>query len=81
MSNKKYVDINTHEFTLESLAELYNMTNINKYNIQKIRRGYFWQVIKVNAVILVGYYMYAGLNYRLKKLEKKAAKEEITVTE
>lgn len=78
MSNRKYVDINTHEFTLDSLAELYNLTNINKYNIAKIRRGYLWQIVKVNAVILVGYYLYAGLNYRLKRLEKKVNKEETT---
>ena len=78
MSNRKYVDINSHEFTLESLTELYNMTNFNKYNIAKIRRGQIWQIVKVNVLIAVGYYMYAGLNYRLKKVEKKLDKKEET---
>ena len=78
MSNRKYVDINTHEFTLESLAELYNLVNRNKYDIAKIRRGWLWQIIKVNGLIAIGYYMYSGLNYRLKKVEKKIDKKEVT---
>ena len=72
--NRKIVDINTHEFTLESLAELYNLVNMNKFHIKKVERAYLWQALKVNVLAIVGYYAFAGLNYRLKRLEK-ASKE------
>lgn len=82
MTDKQlYPDVNTHEFTLEALAELYNIANKNKYDIRKTRKFNTWLAFKINVALAVGYNVIAGLNYRIKRLEQKERKVEENTTE
>lgn len=85
MDNKQFrpdrclsLDINSHEFTLEALAELYNQVNRNKIDIRRTRRFDSYLALKTTVILAVGYYCYRGVMYRLKKIEKKLNKEEPT---
>ena len=65
------LDINSHEFTLEAVAELYNQVNRNRIDIRRNKKFNSYMTLKTTFILAIGYYCYAGLNYRLKKLEKK----------
>ena len=62
------IDINTHEFTLNSLATLFES---DKTLLRKIRGLRFASNLKFAIIMGIGLYVYADLNEEIEDLKSK----------
>lgn len=63
--DKKFIDVNTHEFTLQALSELFTNQEKLRRKINKVR---FTNKVYIGIACVVGYYMYDNLNQKIKEL-------------
>lgn len=65
--DKKFIDVNTHEFTLQALSDLFTGQEKLRRSIKRVKFG---SKVSIGLVCVVGYYVYDNLNQRIKELEE-----------
>ena len=74
--NKKFIDINSHEFTLDVLETHEKLLIKQAKAIRKLARKNFNKTIAIGLLAVGVYYIFDNLNQRVKALENKQKESE-----